>query len=123
GFLIISGGSGTSDAPPDLAGLVVKPGTALKTGKDFEGRSIAVNTRNNIIWLYARAWVKKTGGDPDKVNYQEVPFPQMIDAVRGGRVDAAFVVEPFFSAGKGSGAVELVAWPYASTQKRIPVAQ
>lgn len=123
GFLIISGGSGTGDAPPDLAGIVTKPGAGLKTGKDFEGKTIAVNTRNNIIWLYARAWVKKTGGDPDKVTYLEVPFPQMIDAVRGGRVDGAFVVEPFFSAGQASKAVELVAWPYASTQKRIPVAQ
>ena len=123
GFQIISGGSATSDAPPDLAGLVTKPGAGLKTGKDFEGKSIAVNTRNNIIWLYARAWVKKTGGDPDKVTYLEVPFPQMIDAVRGGRVDAAFVVEPFFSAGRAANAVELVAWPYNSTQKRIPVAQ
>ncbi|MBL8662670.1 MAG: ABC transporter substrate-binding protein [Candidatus Odyssella sp.] len=123
GFLIVSGGSGTGDAPPDLAGIVTKPGAGLKTGKDFEGKTIAVNTRNNIIWLYARAWVKKTGGDPDKVTYLEVPFPQMIDAVRGGRVDAAFVVEPFFSAGQASKAVELVAWPYGSTQKRIPVAQ
>ncbi len=123
GFQIISGGSATGEAPPDLAGLVTKPGAGLKTGKDFEGKTIAVNTRNNIIWLYARAWVKKTGGDPDKVTYLEVPFPQMIDAVRGGRVDAAFVVEPFFSAGRSANAVELVAWPYNSTQKNIPVAQ
>jgi len=123
GFQIISGGSATADAPPDLAGLVVKPGAALKTGKDFEGKSIAVNTRNNIIWLYVRAWVKKTGGDPDKVTYLEVPFPQMIDAVRGGRVDAAFVVEPFLTAGKASGQAEIVAWPYSSVQKRIQVAQ
>jgi NitT/TauT family transport system substrate-binding protein len=123
GFQIIAAGSATTDAPPDLAGLVAKKGAALKTGKDFEGKTIAVNTRNNIIWLYARAWVRKTGGDPDKVTYLEVPFPQMNDAVRGGRVDAAFVVEPFLSAGRGTGEIDLVAWPYSITQKRIPVAQ
>src|SRR6185369_16593038 len=123
GFEVIAAGSGTSGTTPDLAAMVAKPGSAFKTGKDLEGKRIAVNTRNNIIWLYARAWVQATGGDPDKVTYLEVPFPQMIDAVRGGRVDAAFVVEPFFSAGRAANAVELVAWPYNSTQKRIPVAQ
>jgi NitT/TauT family transport system substrate-binding protein len=123
GFEIITAGSNTGATVPDLAGLVAKKGSTLKTGKDFEGKRIAVNTRNNIIWLYARAWVKATGGDPDKVTYLEVPFPQMIDAVKGDRVDAAFVVEPFLSAGVGSDAVQMVAWPYNTVQKRVPVAQ
>ena len=123
GFEIITAGSNTGATVPDLAGLVAKKGSTLKTGKDFEGKRIAVNTRNNIIWLYARAWVKATGGDPDKVTYLEVPFPQKIDAVKGDRVDAAFVVEPFLSAGVGSDAVQMVAWPYNTVQKRVPVAQ
>ncbi|WP_372828484.1 ABC transporter substrate-binding protein [Polaromonas sp.] len=123
GFEIITAGSNTGSAVPDLAGLVAKKGSTLKTGKDFEGKRIAVNTRNNIIWLYARAWVKSTGGDPDKVTYLEVPFPQMIDAIKGDRVDAAFVVEPFMSAGVASEAVQIVSWPYNAVQKGIPVAQ
>ena len=123
GFEIITAGSNTGATVPDLAGLVAKKGSTLKTGKDFEGKRIAVNTRNNIIWLYARAWVLATGGNPDAVTYLEVPFPQMVDAVRGDRVDAAFVVEPFLSAGLKSEAVALVGWPYNAVQKRIPVAQ
>ena len=122
GFQIIAAGSGTSDTAPDLAGMVTKKGANLKTGKDFEGKRIAVNTRNNIIWLYARAWVQATGGNPDRVTYLEVPFPQMVDAVRGDRVDGAFVVEPFLSAGLNGG-LELVGWPYNTVQKRIPVGQ
>lgn len=123
GFEIITAGSNTGATVPDLAGLVAKKGTTFKTGKDLEGKRVAVNTRNNIIWLYARAWVKATGGDPDKVTYLEVPFPQMIDAVKGDRVDAAFVVEPFMSAGVKSDAVSIFAWPYNTVQKRVPVAQ
>ena len=121
GFEAIAGGSATGSAPPDLAGLVTKKGAGLKTGKDFEGKRIAVNTRNNIIWLFAREWVRATGGDPDKVSYLEVPFPQMTDAVRGGRVDAAFVVEPFLSNAIHTENLELVAWPYAAVMKDIPV--
>lgn len=119
-FQIIAAGAGTGDNPPDLAGLVTKQGSPLKTGKDFEGKRIAVNTRNNVIWLFARAWVQATGGDPEKVTYLEVPFPQMIDAVRGDRVDAAFVVEPYLSGGLGGG-LQLVGWPYNTVQKRVPV--
>lgn len=121
GFEIIAAGSKTGDTVPDLAGLVAKKGSTIKTGKDLEGKTMAVNTRNNIIWLYGRAWVKATGGNPDKVTFLEVPFPQMIDAVAGGRVDTAFVVEPFYSAGIGGGSVQHIAWPYNVVQKNIPV--
>lgn len=123
GFEVIAAGSGTGDKLPDLAALVAKKGSPFKTGKDLEGKRVAVNTRNNIIWLYARAWVQATGGNPDAVTYLEVPFPQMIDAVKGDRVDAAFVVEPFMSSGLQSDAVQVVGWPYNTVQKRIPVGQ
>lgn len=123
GFEVIAAGSGTGDKIPDLAGLVAKKGSTIKSGKDLEGKRVAVNTRNNIIWLYARAWVQATGGNPDAVTYLEVPFPQMIDAVKSDRVDVAFVVEPFMSSGLQSGAVTVVGWPYNTVQKRIPVGQ
>ena len=121
GFQVIAMGAGTGDTTPDLAGIISKKGAPLKTGKDFEGKRIAVNTRNNVIWLFAREWVRATGGDPDKVNYIEVPFPQMTDAVKGDRVDAAFVVEPFLSNGINSEGLQLVSWPYNVVMKKVPV--
>ena len=119
---IIAPASTTGDAPPDQAALIAKKNSPFKTGKDFEGKRIAVNTRNNIIWLYARAWVRATGGNPDAVTFLEVPFPQMVDAVRGDRVDAAFAVEPFVS-GAVAGDMQVVSYPYTAVQKRMPVAQ
>lgn len=119
---IIAPASTTGDAPPDQAALIAKKSSPFKTGKDFEGKRIAVNTRNNIIWLYARAWVRATGGNPDAVTFLEVPFPQMVDAVRGDRVDAAFAVEPFVS-GAVAGDMQVVSYPYTAVQKRMPVAQ
>ena len=121
--VIVAAGDTTSDAPPDLAGLIAKKGTIFKTGKDLEGKTVAVNARNNIIWLYAREWVDKTGGDPSKINFVEVPFPQMVDAVQNGRVDTAMLVEPFLSAAVKASIIDVVAWPYSAVQKRIPVAQ
>lgn len=127
-LVIVAAGDATSDAPPDLAGLVAKPAGTFGDGKGIEGkalegRRVAVNSRNNIVWLYVREWVRKTGGDPAKVSYVEVPFPQMTDAVQGGRVDAAMLVEPFLSAGLKGGGLESLAWPYSAVQPRIPVSQ
>jgi hypothetical protein len=38
-----------------------------------------VDTRNNVIWLYARAWIKRSGANPAPVAFRDVPFPQMND--------------------------------------------
>jgi NitT/TauT family transport system substrate-binding protein len=123
GFQIIASGSGTDSNPPDLGALLAKKGSTLKVGKDFEGKRLGVNTRNNINWLFLREWIQITGGNPDRVTFLEVPFPQMVDAIRGDRVDAAMSVEPFVSAALNAGQVELVGWPYNVVQRRIPVAQ
>ena len=122
-LVVVAAADETSDAPPDLAGLVAKPGAGFKDGKALEGKRVAVNSRNNIIWLYAREWIGVTGGDPNKVTYVEVPFPQMTDAVQQGRVDAAMLVEPFLSGGLKSGQLESIGWPYSTVQKRLPVSQ
>jgi len=113
---------GDGSQGPGGAGILVRSGEGLKSGADLAGKSLAVNTQKNIIWLYARAWIQKAGGDPSKVTFREVPFPQMIDALRGDRVDAVFVVEPFLSLGTKSGTAQIIGWPYNTVHKRIQIA-
>lgn len=120
---IIAPASANGPEPPEGAALLVRKGEGLKSGADFEGKSIAVNTQNNIIWLYVRAWVKKTGGDPSKVTFREVPFPQMLDALRGKQVDGVFVVDPFRTAGQRDPELEQIAWPYHAVQPGASIAQ
>jgi NitT/TauT family transport system substrate-binding protein len=120
---IVGAGDTTGDAAPDLAGLVAAPARTIRTGKDLEGKKIAVNARNNILWLYCREWVARTGGNPDAVQFLEVPFPQMLDAIAAGRVDAAMLVEPFVSSGLSDKKVSVVSWPYNAVEKRILVAE
>jgi len=122
-IVIVGAGDATGANAPDLAGLVAKKGATIRSGKDLENKRIAVNARNNILWLYAREWVAKTGGDPDKVTFVEVPFPQIIDAVRNDRVDAAMLVEPFLSSSIKANILDAVAWPYHAVRSGIPVAQ
>jgi NitT/TauT family transport system substrate-binding protein len=120
---IVGAGDTTGDASPDLAGLVTAPANELRTGRDLAGKKVAVNARNNILWLYSREWAARTGGNPDAIQFLEVPFPQMLDAVRTRRVDAAMLVEPFISSGLSDTQLRVVSWPYNEVRKRTPVAE
>jgi NitT/TauT family transport system substrate-binding protein len=122
-FQIIAAGSASSDAPPNTAGLFGKKGTDIKTGKDLEGKRVAVNTRNSINWLVVREWARLMGGDPNRITFLEVPFPSMTDALRGNQIDAGFTVEPFLSAGVNAGVTEIIGWPYDRIMKRVPISQ
>lgn len=104
-------------------GLIARKGDNIRTGKDLEGKTVAVNTRNGVIWLYARSWVAKTGGDPTKVRFKEVPFPQMNDALRSRQVDAAFNVSPFYSVAVAGTEFEMIAQPYTEVQPGVEVGQ
>src|ERR671917_2659350 len=94
-------GTDESKAWADL--LVLKDGP-IKDGKDLEGKTIAVNTLNNICEVTIKASLEKDGDDVDSLKFTEVPFPDMNAALEAGRVDGACVVEPFVSQGKAGAA-------------------
>jgi NitT/TauT family transport system substrate-binding protein len=121
GFKIIAPAATAPDTPPEGTALVAAKGKGFKSGKDLEGKKVAVNNRANVIWLYSRAWVEATGGNPDRVTYLEVPFPQMTDAIKSGQVDAGVLVDPFMSAGINAGTLELVGWPFHTVQKGMSI--
>jgi NitT/TauT family transport system substrate-binding protein len=97
--------------PPDTTGLFVRRGEGLKTGKDLEGKSMGINDTRSLQFMYARGWVKATGGDPDKVTYRAIPFPDMADAVKNKRIDSIIPSEPFFSMLRSDTSLELIANP------------
>jgi NitT/TauT family transport system substrate-binding protein len=97
--------------PPDTTGLFVRRGEGLKTGKDLEGKSMGINDTRSLQFMYARGWVKATGGDPDKVTYRAIPFPDMADAVKNKRIDSIIPSEPFFSMLRTDTTLELIANP------------
>lgn len=123
GFRIVAPAAHAPDTAPDATAIVAAKGKGFKTGKDLEGKRVAVNNRSNVIWLYSRAWVEKTGGDPNKVTYLEVPFPQMTDALKSGQIDAGVLVDPFLTAGIESNVIELVGWPYNQVQPGMSISQ
>jgi NitT/TauT family transport system substrate-binding protein len=97
----VLGGEDESEAWADL--LVLKDGP-IEDGKDLEGKTIAVNTLNNICEVTIKASLEKDGVNVDELKFTEVPFPDMNAALEQKRVDGACVVEPFVSQGKAGAA-------------------
>ncbi len=93
--VVSNGNNSTGVDGEDFAGLMVKGDSPIQTAKDLEGKTVAANTLQNIVDTTVRASVRKAGGDPTKVRFVALPFPEQPAALASGQVDAVFVVEPF----------------------------
>ena len=116
-----AGDSSTGKEGADFGAVVVNADSPIKTAKDLAGKTVSVNTLKNIGDVTVRASVRKAGGDPSKVKFTELAFPDMPAALSTKKVDAAWVVEPFLSAIKAQGG-RVVAWNFVDTAPDLPVA-
>jgi NitT/TauT family transport system substrate-binding protein len=57
-------------------------------------------------------WLRKHGVDSKAVQFIEIPFPQMADALFQNRLDAVWAVEPFLTIMKKSGNARILGHPY-----------
>ncbi|MBQ1041060.1 MULTISPECIES: ABC transporter substrate-binding protein [unclassified Micromonospora] len=117
---VVPASASTGKAGADYGALVVKGDSGITSAKQLEGRTVSVNILTNIAAAAAREAVRADGGDPAKVKLVEIPFPQAPAAVGTGRVDGAWVVEPFLSAAKAQGAVP-VGWGFTDLAPDLTV--
>jgi NitT/TauT family transport system substrate-binding protein len=118
---VIAAGNFSTGKAEDFGGILVPAGSPVKTLKDLEGKTVAVNQVNNIGGVTVRAAMRKAGGDPDKIHFIEVRFPEMPAALGQNRVDAAWVVEPFLTVARNQGATVLD-WNFADTAPSLMIA-
>jgi NitT/TauT family transport system substrate-binding protein len=104
--------------------MMVPTGSLVQSAKDLEGRRVGVNTRANITELGVREWATKAGADPDKFSFQEVPFPQMEQALTSGQLDGAAVIEPFLTRAQDAGTLRILAPadPWAAIAPKFMIA-
>jgi NitT/TauT family transport system substrate-binding protein len=77
--------------------LMVANESAIRTARDLNGKTIAVNGLRNTPQLSTQAWIDANGGDSATVKFAEISFFEMGAALLSGRVDAAFFAEPMLS--------------------------
>lgn len=119
--IVSQGVLGGPDLSKPWADLLVPEDGPVKSPEDLEGKTIAVNTLNNICGVTINATLEEKGVDVSKLKYTEIPFPEMVGALEKGRVDGACVVEPFVSQGKAAGMKGIDPF-YAATAPNLTVA-
>ena len=82
----------TSKEPTSI--LMVATDSPFKTGRDLNGKTVAVNGLKSISQLGPQIWIDKNGGDSSTVKFIDMPFAEMPQALATHRIDAALVAEP-----------------------------
>jgi NitT/TauT family transport system substrate-binding protein len=93
--LVVVAGATTTPDPAGTSGMLARTGSGIKTAQDMIGRKVGVPGLGGALDVLGRNWVKTSGVDYHKVNWVEVQFPQMIDGLKSGLVDAVVTAEPF----------------------------
>jgi NitT/TauT family transport system substrate-binding protein len=89
------GGLYSTDAPTTvLCGATNSP---IRSGKDLEGKTLAVVSLNSISSLGVMAWIESTGGDLSKIKLFQTVYSTMVAALNRGDIAAAFIAEPVLS--------------------------
>jgi NitT/TauT family transport system substrate-binding protein len=102
---------------PDNSGLAVRTNDTIKTAKDLVGKKVSAGLINGPNYVHLREWLQRNGVDPASVEFLELPFPQMADALFQNRLDAVWNVEPFLTFMIRSGNARVIAYPY---QENVP---
>ena len=88
-----------TSADDNWQNVLVKGNSSIRTPKDLEGKTVAVNALKGVGEVVIRAALDKLGVDQTKVKFVAIPFPAMRAALNNGQVDAFFAPEPFLTQG------------------------
>jgi NitT/TauT family transport system substrate-binding protein len=109
--LIASGGSQTAKVAVGM--LFARNDLKATTGADFNGKTVAVVGLNGFAQYGTQLWIDKNGGDSKTVKFVQFAGAQIGVALQDGRIDGAFVPEPFVSV------VKKVARPVANSMAAV----
>jgi NitT/TauT family transport system substrate-binding protein len=94
----IIGAGGMSVSGSLATQLMVRKDSPIHTAADLSGKVIGTTGLADVGQLAPELWIDKNGGKASAVKFVEVPFPQLPAALEAGRVDAAWLAEPFIHA-------------------------
>lgn len=84
---------------PGTGAIYTMPGSPIRTLADLKGKTVAINAPDNTLYLLGASVLNEHGISPSDVHFAtRYNFPLMARALKAGKVDAAFLPEPFATA-------------------------
>ena len=118
---IVSGFSYAYPEGDDVNGVVVRKDSGIETINDLAGLDTAVNLLQTQSDLALSGAMENLGGDPDSLNFVEVPFPDMAVQLGQGNIDAAYLPYPFLSAALEDPENKLLDYPLQHSVPGMPM--
>ena len=111
-LMFLAAGVQIRKEPPDNSALLVRADDGIRAPADLAGKKISAGLINSVNYVHMQEWLQKKGVDRSKIEFLEIPFPQMADALFQKRIDAVWNVEPFVTFMMKSGKARHIAYPY-----------
>ncbi|HZO37244.1 MAG TPA: ABC transporter substrate-binding protein [Solirubrobacteraceae bacterium] len=83
--------------------LILGKDSGLTSASQLKGKTIGVPTLSGTLYVSTLAALLRAGVNPKDVTFREVPFPQQLDQLNAGRIDATAVAEPFAAQQRAAG--------------------
>lgn len=118
---IVAPGTFAADTTDNAwSAILVSKDSPIQKPADLAGKTIAVNTLQNIGDVTIKASLEKLGVDVSGIKFIELGFPDMLAALANGNTDAVWEIEPFLTSGQAAGD-RAVLWPYVQAQPGLMI--
>lgn len=118
---VTDGSQSVSDGHHDNMLLMVLANGPIKTLKDFNNKTLAVNALNTITEVMIKDVLEKHGVDVSTIKFVELGMPEMGAALKSGRVDIVMETEPYLTAQKSDDQRPMIE-PNDEYMKRVTLA-
>src|SRR5690625_2587912 len=118
---IVSGYSWSSSEGEDINAIITRADSGIEEWSDLENTTVSVNAIHTLGDLSTMEAVSMNGGDPGAVDFNEMPFPDMLPQLEVGNVDAIWVPEPFLGRALGDEENIVVGYPNQEVMEGMPL--
>lgn len=118
---VVSGYSWSSPEGEDINAVITRTDSGITGFEDLEDQTVSVNAVHTLGDLSIMEATEMAGGDPDRIKFNEMPFPDMLAQLEQGNVDAVWLPEPFLSRALADPENTVVGYPNQEVMDGMPL--